>query len=103
MTIGPGSDSDPSQPLQGSTDSENYSTRTSQIPISIEQTIAKRKDALMPEDLKRKLVESNLMSTFAKLIPSRQKEILRYLYYLKTPEAKARNIEKLLSLLGRWE
>lgn len=69
------------------------------MTFSIEQTAAKRKDTLMPEDLKRKLGETNLMAAFAKLIPSRQKEILRYLNYLKTPEAKARNIDKLLSLL----
>ena len=69
------------------------------VTFSIEQTSAKRKDSLMPRDLKRKLVETKLMSAFAKLIPSRQKEILRYLNYLKTPEAKARNINKVLDLL----
>ena len=69
------------------------------MTFSIEQTAAKRKDSLMPQDLKRKLVETNLMSTFTKLIPSRQKEILRYLNYLKTPEAKARNIDKILGFL----
>jgi hypothetical protein len=53
----------------------------------------------MLPDLQRKLVKANLMSTFAKLIPSRQKEILRYLNYLRTPEAKARNIDKVLDLL----
>jgi hypothetical protein len=70
------------------------------VTFSIEQTAAKRKDSLMPPDLKRKLVEENLMPTFSKLIPSRQKEILRYLNYLKTPEAKARNIDKILNLLS---
>ena len=34
------------------------------------------------------------------LIPSRQKEILRYLASLKSPEAKARNIEKALRALS---
>ena len=71
------------------------------VTFDIEQTANKRKDSLMLPDLKRKLVEANLMSTFGKLIPSRQKEILRYLNYLKTPEAKARNIEKVLALLRR--
>ena len=69
------------------------------MTFSIEQTAAKRKDSRMSQDLKRKLVETNLMSAFTKLIPSRQKEIIRYLNYLKTPEAKARNIDKVLVLL----
>jgi len=71
------------------------------VQFSIEQTAAKRKDSRMPGELKRKLIEANLMSTFAKVIPSRQKEILRYLNYLKTPDAKSRNINKILDLLMR--
>jgi len=71
------------------------------VTFSIEQTAAKRKDSFMPKDLKRKLVETKLMSAFSNLVPSRQKEILRYLNYLKTPEAKARNIDKVLGFLKK--
>jgi hypothetical protein len=71
------------------------------VTFSIEQTAAKRKDSLMPKDLKRKLLETNLMSAFSSLVPSRQKEILRYLNYLKTPEAKARNIDRVLGFLKK--
>lgn len=34
------------------------------------------------------------------LVPSRQKEILRYLAHLKSPEARARNIERALRVLS---
>lgn len=37
------------------------------------------------------------------LIPSRQKEILRYLANLKSPEAKARNLQKALHMLSGHE
>jgi hypothetical protein len=37
---------------------------------------------------------------WASLIPSRQKEILRYLAALKSPEAQARNIERALKVLS---
>ena len=37
------------------------------------------------------------------LIPSRQKEILRYFSWLKSPEAKERNLEKALHVLNGRE
>ena len=67
--------------------------------FTIEQTAAKRKDEMMPAGLKHKLAETNLLSSFENLVPSRRKEILRYLNYLKTSEAKARNINKVLGFL----
>jgi hypothetical protein len=35
-----------------------------------------------------------------KLIPSRQKEILRYFSWLKTPEAQARNVQRAIHVLA---
>ena len=67
--------------------------------FTIQQTAAKRKDEVMPSTLKRKLEETKLLSSFEQLTPSRQKEILRYLNYLKTPEAKTRNINKVVAFL----
>jgi hypothetical protein len=67
--------------------------------FTIEQTAAKRKDEVMPPQLKRKLVETKLLSYFEDLAPSRQKEILRYINYLKTAEAKTRNINKVIGFL----
>ena len=69
------------------------------LTFSIAQTTAKRKDETMSADLRSKLVRTKLLSTFEQLTPSRQKEILRYLNYLKTPQAKKRNIDKVLSFL----
>jgi uncharacterized protein YdeI (YjbR/CyaY-like superfamily) len=71
------------------------------VTFNIEQTTATRKDETMPADLRRTLVSAKLISTFEQLTPSRQKEILRYLNYLKTPQAKKRNIDKVLSFLKR--
>jgi len=68
--------------------------------FTITQTTAKRRDEVMPSDLKHRLVKMNLLSTFEKLVPSRKKDILRYLNYLKTAEAKSRNIDKIVNLLS---
>ena len=69
------------------------------LSFRIAQTTAKRKDETMPADLRSKLVKAKLLSTFEQLTPSRQKEILRYLNYLKTAQAKKRNIDKILNFL----
>ena len=73
------------------------------VLFTIQQTTSERKDSIMPADLRCKLAEANLLTAFDRLIPSRKKDILRYLHYLKTHEAKARNIEKLLRILGKTE
>ncbi len=67
--------------------------------FTIEQTTARRKDVTMPTDLRNELVRAKLLFAFDQLTPSRQKEILRYLNYLKTPQAKKRNIDQVLSML----
>ena len=69
------------------------------VKFSIAQTTAKRKDVTMLPELKRKLASAKLSSAFDMLTPSRQKEILRYLNYLKTKEARDRNIKKVLDAL----
>ena len=53
----------------------------------------------MPKELKKQLTANALMSAFKKLTLYRQKEILRYLGFLKTEEAIARNIEKIIASL----
>jgi hypothetical protein len=40
---------------------------------------------------------------WAALIPSRQKEILRYFSWLKSPEARQRNVERVLRVLSGSE
>lgn len=53
----------------------------------------------MPDFLKKKLKEEKLVTAFEKLTPYRQKEIIRYLGYLKTEEAVKRNLLKVVEML----
>lgn len=53
--------------------------------------------------LKSRLKEASLTSAFDQLIPSRQKEINRYLNYLKTDEAVKRNVEKVINGLNKMK
>ena len=56
------------------------------------------KDAItMPVVLEKRLKKEKLMSVFNALTPSRQKEVFKYLNSLKSEEAKARNIEKVVA------
>lgn len=55
------------------------------------------RDPKMLPALKKRLAEEKLMSVFAKLTPYRQKEILKYLSFLKTEESVQRNIAKVLA------
>ena len=54
----------------------------------------------MPNQFENKLNEKGLMPAFKKLTPGRQKEVLRYLNFLKTEESLTRNIDKVISQLG---
>jgi hypothetical protein len=58
-----------------------------------------RQDSRITPALKAKLAIAGLLPLFKKLTPSRQKEIIRYLYYLKTDEAKERNMNKIVQQL----
>lgn len=53
----------------------------------------------MPKEFKKQLTETGLLPTFKKLTAYRQKEIVRYLGFLKTEEALKRNIEKVIASL----
>jgi hypothetical protein len=55
----------------------------------------------MPEYLSKRLRQDKLMTAFERLTPYRQKEIIRYLDYLKTEEARERNIGKVLAALRK--
>ncbi|MEO6166680.1 MAG: YdeI/OmpD-associated family protein [Chitinophagales bacterium] len=73
------------------------------VSFTIEQNTAPQTaaDLPMPLLLRKKLRDHGLRAAFKKLTPYRQKEILRYLNYLKTEEALSRNIEKVISGLKR--
>lgn len=67
------------------------------LKFSIEQDTAPRTVAvLMSTEFRRMLIDNDLLPEFKKLTPSRQKEILKYLNYLKTKEARIRNINKVI-------
>jgi Domain of unknown function (DUF1905) len=55
----------------------------------------------MPVEFKKELNKHGLLSEFKILTPSRQKEILKYLNFLKTKEALIRNIEKIITHLKK--
>jgi hypothetical protein len=55
----------------------------------------------MPEYLSERLQQNKLMNAFERLVPSRRKEIIRYLNYLKTAGARERNICKVLDALRK--
>ena len=69
--------------------------------IIAQDFVPREKTYPMLKELKIKLDNNNLHSAFAALTPSRKKEILRYLNYLKTQEALSRNIEKIISNLKK--
>lgn len=58
-----------------------------------------RPDSGMTPAFRKALLGADVLSHFKKLTPYRQKEILRYLYYLKSDEAKLRTINKVISQL----
>src|SRR5688572_220582 len=58
------------------------------VHFTLAQDLSSPKRTLpMPPLFKKKLVDNKLLPVFKALIPSRQKEILKYLNYLKTEEA----------------
>lgn len=61
------------------------------------------RDPKMLPALKKRLTEEKLMSVFTKLTPYRQKEILKYLSFLKTEESVQRNIAKVIAQLKQQE
>jgi hypothetical protein len=71
------------------------------VRFSIEQNFAPRTDITMPVELQKRLEEEELLSVFNAQTPSRQKEILRYLNYLKTAEALQKNISKVVDNLKK--
>lgn len=65
----------------------------------IEQDDTPKTEVAVPEFLVKALKKHRLTKAFEALIPSRQKEISKYLSYLKTDEARDRNLEKFISKL----
>ena len=71
------------------------------VQFKIEQNFASWKKVIrMPSAFRKKLDEGGLHVAFKNLTPSRQKEVLRYLNYLKTEESVNRNIDKVIRQLA---
>ena len=72
------------------------------VRFSIEQNFSSRKREFpMVKEFKAALNKHNLFALFKKLTPSRQKEVLKYLNYLKSEEALQRNIKKAIDQLKK--
>lgn len=73
------------------------------VNFIIEQDFIPRTPETLPMPLlfKKALTKNKLLSVFKQLTPHRQKEILKYLNYLKTEEALIRNIEKVIVRLKK--
>ena len=59
----------------------------------------KSRDVPMPRNFKARLVKDGVWEAYKSLTPYRQKEILKYLSFLKTEESISRNIEKVVQQL----
>lgn len=70
------------------------------VNFEIKQDV-KRKNQMPPMNkvLEKKLKENNLADAFEKLIPSRRKDILRYLNNLKSHDTLLRNVGKVVKAL----
>jgi hypothetical protein len=74
------------------------------VQIEIEQGTARQlAPPPMKPDFKRKLQTSGLWRAYANLTPSRRKEILKYMSFLKAKDSINRNIDKVLTQLRGLE
>lgn len=68
--------------------------------FEIEQNTTRlEKEYPLPVQLRKALRETGLTKQFNQLTPSRIKDILRYLYYIKTEETLQKNIAKVIKQL----
>jgi hypothetical protein len=67
------------------------------VSFEIEQDSPKSRNVPMPKFFREELNRNEVMDRFKKLSPSRQKEILKYLRFLKTEESVKRNVYKVVN------
>ena len=70
------------------------------VNFEIKQDV-RQKDRIpsMNKELEKQLKENNLLDAFEKLIPSRRKDILRYLNNLKSQDTLLKNVDKVIRAL----
>lgn len=73
------------------------------IRVEIGFDAAERKIAMHPKLEKALNKNKKVKQTFEQLSPSRQKEIIRYINFLKTEESVERNIKRVISFLSGKE
>lgn len=75
--------------------------------FQIEQDDHPKTEITMPEFLKKELKKEKLLDVFLKQTPTRQKEVMKYMSFLKSDEARQRNLQKLIGKLREgktmWE
>jgi hypothetical protein len=71
------------------------------IELAFDESYKNGPQHSVPESLRAALDGNEMVAdNWAKLAPSRKKEILRYFAGLKTQEAKDRNVERMVQILG---
>lgn len=73
--------------------------KTARFVIEQDFSTKPKADATMMPEFKQLLTKAGILKNFEALSPYRQKEIIRYLYYLKSDEAKLRNMKKVIDQL----
>lgn len=73
------------------------------VVFEIEQDSPKSRNVSMSKFFRDELKRNEVMNLFRKLTPSRQKEILKYLSFLKTEESVKRNVKKVINGLKGTE
>jgi hypothetical protein len=74
------------------------------VEFEIEQGTARQLAPLpMKTEFRKKLHSTGLWDVFASLTPSRRKEILKYMSFLKSADSVKRNIERVITQLSQLE
>jgi hypothetical protein len=73
--------------------------KTARFVIEQDFSTRPRRDSIMTPEFRQLLVKSGVLKNFKELTAHRQKEVLRYLHYLKGDEAKKRNMKKAVDQL----
>ena len=77
--------------------------KTAKFVIEQDFSTQPRRDSTLTPQFKKLLTDANVLKNFKALTSYRQKEILRYLHYLKSDEAKMRNMKKVIDQLKSGE
>lgn len=80
-------------------DSNMRNGKTATFELEQDHSTLPRPDSAMTKEFRTQLTKANVLEAFKQLTLYRQKEIIRYLYYLKSDESKNRNMKKVIGQL----